>query len=165
MPPKSTEGGLIMLTPLDIENKKFRKRLLGYNELEVEEFLTKVVEDYEKLYKENIELKDKVSVLNEGIQHYKSIEETLQNTLLIAQTTGEDIKNNAYEKSGNIINEAQINANKMISDANQKILDINYKFEEVKRSFNTYKSKAESLLLTQLDLLKNINHEEKDKDV
>ena len=154
-----------MLTPLDIENKKFRKRLLGYNELEVEEFLTKVVEDYEKLYKENIELKDKVSVLNEGIQHYKSIEETLQNTLLIAQTTGEDIKNNAYEMSGNIINEAQINANKMISDANQKILDINYKFEEVKRSFNTYKSKAESLLLTQLDLLKNINHEEKDKDV
>ena len=142
-----------MLTPLDIENKKFRKRLLGYNELEVEEFLTKVVEDYEKLYKENIELKDKVSVLNEGIQHYKSIEETLQNTLLIAQTTGEDIKNNAYEKSGNIINEAQINADKMISDANQKVLDIEYRFEEVNRSFNTYKSKSESALLSQLNLL------------
>ena len=151
-----------MLTPLDIENKKFGKRILGYNELEVEEFLTKVVEDYEKLYKENIELKDKIAVLNQGIQHYKSIEDTLQNTLLIAQSTGEEIKNNAYEKSENIINEAQINANRIISEANQKVMEINYKYEEMKRNFNIFKSKLESLLYAQLDLLKNINDDNKD---
>jgi len=50
-----------MLTPLDIENKKFsRKRISGYSVEEVDEFLDEVTVDYEKLYKENSELKDKI---------------------------------------------------------------------------------------------------------
>ena len=50
-----------------------------------------------------MELKDKLALLNEGLQHYKTIEDSLQNTLLVAQQTGEEIKNNAYEKAENII--------------------------------------------------------------
>ncbi|WP_094546812.1 DivIVA domain-containing protein [Petroclostridium xylanilyticum] len=145
-----------MLTPLDIENKKFRKKPFGYSELEVEEFLTKIVEDYEKLYKENIELKDKIAVLNEGIQHYKAIEETLQNTLLVAQSTGEDIKKNAYAKAENILKEAEMKASQMIADANQEVSKINYRYEDLKRSFGVFKAKIESLIYAQLDMMKDI---------
>jgi cell division initiation protein len=145
-----------VLTPLDIENKKFRKKPFGYSELEVEEFLTKIVEDYEKLYKENIELKDKIAVLNEGIQHYKAIEETLQNTLLVAQSTGEDIKKNAYAKAENILKEAEMKASQMIADANQEVSKINYRYEDLKRSFGVFKAKIESLIYAQLDMMKDI---------
>ena len=47
-----------MLTPLDIQNKKFKKTLRGYDIKAVEEFLEEIMYDYEKVYKENVELKD-----------------------------------------------------------------------------------------------------------
>jgi cell division initiation protein len=152
-----------VLTPLDIENKRFKKKPFGYSELEVEEFLTKVVEDYEKLYKENIELKDKIAVLNEGIQHYKSIEETLQNTLVVAQSTGEEIKKNAYEKAENILKEAETKASQIIANANQEVSKINYRYEELKRNTSAFKAKIESLIHAQLDMMKSFEAETKDE--
>lgn len=151
-----------MLTPLDIENKKFKKRPFGYSELEVEEFLTRVVDNYEKLYRENVEIKDKLTVLNEAIQHYKTIEETLQNTLLVAQSTGEEIKKNAYEKSENIIKDAQQKSKQIIADANDHVTKISYQYEEIRRSYHIFKSKLETMYQAQLEILKDL---EESKDV
>ena len=75
-----------MITPLDIENKKFSKQMVnGYNVDEVDEFLDEITADYEKLYKENKELKDNTEELHNDVGQYKTIESTLQNTLVIAQ--------------------------------------------------------------------------------
>ena len=42
-----------MLTPLDIENKKFSKQMMnGYSIDEVDDFLDELTVDYEKMYKE-----------------------------------------------------------------------------------------------------------------
>lgn len=92
-----------MITPLDIENKTFSKQVVsGYNVDEVKQFMATLLTDYEKLYKENIEYKDKIEVLNQGIQHYKSIEDTLQNALIVAQGTAETVKKNAKAEAENI---------------------------------------------------------------
>ncbi len=151
-----------MITPLDIENRVFKKKIFGYDELDVEEFLTKIVEDYEQLYRENIELKDKVAALNEGIQQYKSMEETLQNTLIVAQNTGEDIKNNAHSKAENIIKEAEIKAAKIIDGAEEEIKKMTYRYEQIKRNINVFKAKAESMLYSQLEIFKDFNSENED---
>ena len=61
-----------MLTPLEIENKKFSKQMMnGYNVDEVDEFLDILTEDYARLYKENTETRDKMEQLNEDVLHYK----------------------------------------------------------------------------------------------
>ena len=63
-----------MLTPLDIENKKFSKQMMnGYNVAEVDDFLDELTADYEKLYKENADLKEKLDVANNNLTQYKSI--------------------------------------------------------------------------------------------
>lgn len=149
-----------MLTPLDIENKKFKKGVLGYSQTEVDEFKDEIMESYESLYKENIELKDKIGVLNEGIQHYKSIEETLKNTLMVAQTTSEDIKKNAYGKAENIIKEAELRASRIISEANQEVMKIKYEFEELKKNYNVFKARIESQLMSQLEIIRTANTDE-----
>ena len=75
-----------MLTPLDIENKKFSKQMMnGYSIDEVDDFLDELTIDYEKMYKELQETKSKVEELNKNLEHYKNIEETLQSTLIMAQ--------------------------------------------------------------------------------
>lgn len=142
-------------TPNELKNLTFAKSLVrGYNELEVDEVLDKIIEDYSALIHENIELKDKVAVLNEGMQHYKKIEESLQNTLIIAQQTSEDIKKNAYEKADNIIKEAEIKAQRIIDEVNQQVIKIRYEYEDTKKKLHIFKAKSETLLLSQLEILK-----------
>lgn len=142
-------------TPNELKNLTFGKSLVrGYNELEVDETLDKIIEDYSILIHENVELKDKVAVLNEGMQHYKKIEESLQNTLIVAQQTGEDIKKNAYQKADNIIKEAEIKAQRIIDEANQQVIKIKYEYEETRKKLHIFKTKSETLLLSQLEVLK-----------
>ena len=84
-----------MLTPLDIENKKFQKQMMnGYNVDEVDDFLDEITVDYEKLYKDNTELRAEIERSKSDLEKYKNIEQTLQNTLVMAQKTADDIKNN-----------------------------------------------------------------------
>jgi cell division initiation protein len=147
-------------TPNDLQNLTFKKQLMGYSEDMVNDVLDKIIEDYSAYIKENVELKDKVALLNEGLQHYKTIEESLQNTLIVAQQTGEEIKKNAYEKAENVIREAEIRAQKLINDANQEVVKIKFEYEDSKKKLHVFKSKCEMLLMSQLELLKQIFDEE-----
>ena len=61
-----------MLSPLDIESKKFIKSAVGgYNRADVDKFMELILADYEKLYRENIALKDKTNTLSDAVDHYK----------------------------------------------------------------------------------------------
>ena len=89
-----------MITPLDIENKKFSRQMMnGYNVDEVDDFLDEVMEDYESNYKELATLRTKVEELELSLTRYKTIESTLQNTLVMAQSTADEVKNVAKQKN------------------------------------------------------------------
>lgn len=144
-----------MLTPLELEKKEF-KGGIGYSKRSVNEFLAKVREDYEKLYKENIELKDKINLLNDGISQYKSMEEVLKTSMINAQTSAEEIKKNAQDKADNIIQEAEFMAQKTREFSNQEVIDAKSEAENVRKEMQVYKAKVEAILKSQLDLLKEI---------
>lgn len=141
-----------MLTPLDIESKVFRKSLSGYNASEVKVFLKEILAHYEKFYKENIELKDKINVLQEGIQYYKNIEETLQNTLVLAEKMAEETKTIARQKAEQIEKEAQFKADLIINDAKNEVKRINQIREELVRNYDASKIQIKQFLKTQLEL-------------
>ena len=151
-----------MLTPLDIENKKFSKQMMnGYNVDEVDDFLDELTVDYEKMYKESTENKTKIDALEKDLLHYKTIENTLQNTLVMAQSTAEEVKEVARQQAEQIIKEAEGNARKSVDDLGQEILMKKKELEDIQKQFDIYKAKMESLLISQLELLKDINKETK----
>jgi cell division initiation protein len=144
-------------TPNDLQNIEFKKSIIGgLSEQSVNEVLNKIIEDYAAFVHENIQLKDKLTMLNQGIQHYKNIEESLQNTLIIAQQTGEDIKKNAYQKAENIIKEAEIKSQKYVDESNQEVMKIKFEYEEQKKKMYIYKTKSETLLQAQLEVLRQM---------
>ena len=150
-----------MITPLDIENKKFSKQMMnGYNVEEVDDFLDDLTLDYSKNYKEVTELKTKVDELTKSLEHYKTIEKTLQDTLVMAQTTAEDIKNVAKQQADQIINEAKGSAKKQAEELENEITLKAKELDDVKKQFDIYKAKMESLLISQLELLKDVNKED-----
>ncbi len=149
-----------MLTPLDIENKKFSKQMMnGYSVDEVDEFLDELTNDYEKAYKQSNELKVRVEELEKSLVHYKTIEDTLQSTLVMAQTTAEEVRDVARQQAEQIIKDAEGNARKSVEDLGQEILLKKKELEDVKKQFDVYKAKMESLLISQLELIKDLNKE------
>ena len=150
-----------MITPLDIENKKFSKQMMnGYSVEEVDDFLDDLTVDYSKNYKEATELRIKVEELTQSLEHYKTIEATLQNTLVMAQKTADDVKNIAKQQADQIVNEAKGSAQKQVDDLDSEILAKKRELEDVKKQFDIYKAKMESLLISQLELIKDINKED-----
>lgn len=149
-----------MLTPLDIENKKFGKQVMnGYNVNEVDDFLDELTLEYGKLYKENTELKNQKEELDSNVGKYKNIESTLQNTLVMAQKTADEITLVAKQQAEQIVKEAEYTAKSSVEELNSQILVKQKELEDLKKQFDVYKAKMESLLISQLELLKDIKED------
>ena len=153
------------LTPMDINNKEFKKGLRGYNPEEVDEFLDEIVDNYEELYKENANLKEKIQNLNEKVEHYSQIESTIQNTLLLAQNAAEQAKNSAKKEAELMVKNANETAQKIMDKAHNDVIEINDEYERVKQEFIKFRAKYRNFMNTQLetfddlekDFIKNYN--------
>lgn len=149
-----------MITPLDIENKRFAKQMVnGYSVDEVDDFLDDLTVEFEKIFKENSENKEKIEKLEHDMEHYKTIETTLQSTLVMAQSTAEEVKEVANKQAEQIVNEAKANAQKEVDSLENEIALKKRELDDVQKQFDVYKAKMESLLISQLELLKDINKE------
>ena len=161
-----------MITPLDIENKKFNKQMMnGYNVEEVDNFLDELVEDYGQNYRDLTTMNSKVEELSSNLSHYKNIETTLQNTLVMAQTTAEEVKNVAKQQADQIIDEAKkqaeeivknskASARKTLDDLDRQISEKEKEFDDLKKQFDIYVAKMESLLSSQAELLRQVNKDD-----
>lgn len=143
------------ITPNEISNKDFKKVFRGYDMDEVDEFLDQLVEDYEKLYKENINLKDNISVLEDKINHYSNIEATLQNTLLLAQTTADQVRENSKKEIEMMMKEANENAAGLIHKAEDRVGEMNRDYENIRQSYNTFRTRFKALLEAQIESMEN----------
>ncbi len=143
------------LTPLDIHNKEFARGFRGYDEDDVNEFLDQIIKDYETVIREKKELKDQVDQLNEKLNHFSNIETTLNKSILVAQETAEEVKENAKKESKLIIKEAEKNADRIINEALHKSRKIALEVEELKKQAKVFRTRLKMLVEAQLDLLEN----------
>lgn len=156
-----------MLSPVDIQNKMFKKvKIGGYHVEEVNEFMEQVAHTCQELTNENYALKDKINVLNESIQYYRTMETTIQNVLVMADKTAQDTKSSAYEKAENIKQEAQQRADKLLLSAEDRVNKIlekgrqdsfewAQKIDALQKQYTTYKAQLKQLLEAQLEILEN----------
>lgn len=142
-----------MLTPMDIHNKEFKKAMRGYKEDEVDEFLDKVVSDFEKLYREHSELKERIITMNERVDGYANMEKTLQNTLIVAQSTADEVTLNARKKAEMIIAEAEAQGRKIVEEANYSVVRVHQEYEELKKEVQVFKTRFRTLLESELEVL------------
>lgn len=141
------------ITPNEISNKEFKKGFRGYDMDDVDEFLEQVVEDYERVYKENISLKEKITMLNERIEHYVSMESTLQNTLLLAQQAAEQAKDNSKKDAEMILKDAQETANTLLKKAEEQSSITSKEYEVLKQEYNMFKTRFVGMLRAQMEAL------------
>ncbi len=153
-----------MLSPIDLETKEFKKTLGGYSREDVDGFMAMLFQDYKTLYMENVSLKDKVNMLSSAVSKYKSMEDVLQSTLVVAQSASDELKNSAREKAGVIVEEAELKAGKIEIEARQKLSSIENEYNNVKLQMSSYKKQIASLLEGILETVKNLPDDTERKD-
>jgi cell division initiation protein len=144
-----------MITPIEIQSKTFKSGGLGYDKKDVDGFLRDVLRSYEQIYRENMELNDKVAVLSEGIQYYKTIEKTLQKALVLAEKTAEDTKNAALEKAKAIEKEANTRSQLIVADAKNELEHIHNQTIQLIQQYEKYKLQFKHLALAQMELIES----------
>lgn len=142
-----------MYTPIELENITFKKTAFGFDKDEVMEFVETIYKDYDKLYKENLTLKDKNNMLSDAIREYKSMEDALRDTVVTAHSISDEIKKNAHKEAEIIVKEASVQKDEMIAKANQELDAIKNEIASLKQEFNIYKSKIRSLIQSQIEIL------------
>lgn len=144
-----------MITPIELSSKVFNKSGLGYEKKDVDGFMKEVALSYEFLYKENVELKDKVNVLNEGIQYYKTIEKTIQKALVLAEQTAEETREAARQNAKSIEDKAKVKADLIVEDAKRQLNEIHQKTIQLIEQYDRYKLQYKNLAKTQVELLES----------
>jgi cell division initiation protein len=105
------------LTPLDIHHKEFGHALRGYNEAEVDAFLDAVADELERLFKENIDLSERIDALEQKVRDYQDVERTLHNTLVSAQKSADELLQKARFEGEAVVKEAEVKAKEIIHNA------------------------------------------------
>ncbi len=143
-----------MLTPLDIQNKKFNKEFRGYNPDDVDQFMQEAAKNYERLLQENMDLKENVERLATKLEHYQHMETTLHSTLVIAQETAEEVKLNAKRECELMMKEMEVRGQRMLDDAASKVRRMNVEYEELRKHAQVFRIRQKTLLAAQLEMLK-----------
>lgn len=145
-----------MITPMDIHNREFKRGFRGYSEEDVDAFMTELASDYETVYKENREMKEQMEKLRERISQYEQTEATMNNALMLAQQTAENVKASARKEAELIIQGADQQKKNMMEDTLRSLQSAQEKYAIIRNDVAVFRAKMESILNSQLQMLDGV---------
>lgn len=141
------------ITPLDIRHKEFSRGVRGYKDNEVDEFLDELTEEFERLFNENIDLREKMETLEEKISHYQNIEDTLQKTLISAQQQAEELKQNAQKEADLILRDAELKTRSIVNDSYAERQKIQRSVQALKQKHEDMRYQLRKIIETYANIL------------
>ena len=147
-----------MLTPQEVSERAFQKASFGgYNMSQVDEFLDILTGDYSALYNENAVLKNKMKVLVDKVEEYRSTEEAMRKALMAAQRMAEDLVKEAEQKKADILKEAEGEAQRRKAEIARELEAEEYRLEEAKKATAAMTAKIRALTQQQTTFLDQLD--------
>lgn len=143
-----------MLTPIEIQERKLRFGI-GYNKRNIDVFFRQLYDDYEKLYRENLDLKEKVNNMTSVLQNYKTVEKSMQKALVLAEKSADETREVARAMANEIEADARNKAAEIIADAEQEKQAIKRKIITLMAQYDSYRSQYKHLVQSQLDIIES----------
>lgn len=127
-------GDGMALTPLDIQQQRFRTRFGGgLDKTEVDAFLNLVASELERVVRDNVELKDDQRVMKRLLEDYRAREEALKETMITAQRVTSDIMRSAEKEADVILGRAELEAERILDNAQERLTELLRDIGELKR--------------------------------
>lgn len=150
-----------MMTPQQIQEIRFEKALFGgYDMDSVDDVLEPLTEDYIALYKENSVLKSKMRILVEKLEEYRRQEGTMQNALLAAQKTCDQMIADAEKKCAKLLHDAEDAAGHKAETLNAQYGDEVARLESAKAATAQFLDGMEKRIRRQLELMDELRKHE-----
>lgn len=108
------------ITPLEIRQKSFEKKLRGYDKDEVTAFLESLSSEWERVIDESKELKIKLAQSEKEVQKLREVESSLFKTLKTAEDTGANLIGQANKAAELHLKEAEMNAEAVLNESKAK---------------------------------------------
>lgn len=131
--------------------KKFRTSFSGYNKSDVNDFVSEVISEYESILEKLKVSMREIEHLNKELEKYKTLEKSLNDTLLVAQEASANAQKAAISEGKLIIEEAKRNASKIVNNSLVKAQNIERDAEELKRRVASFKHRFMALVESQMD--------------
>lgn len=134
------------LTPIDIQKQGFSKRFRGYDQGEVRAYLHMVAEDLAAQLQEIERLTREVAELRSDLREHSERERMLKDTLLSAQKVSEDVKANAHKEASLIVKDAELLAERIVSQAMERVSDLERTIQDLKLERRNARRRLQSMI-------------------
>lgn len=141
------------LTPLDIRKQEFGARVRGVDREEVQAFLQMVASQWEELLDEQRRLEEKVRDLDSKLQHYRNVEEALQEALRTARESAKESLETARKKAGMVVAEAEGKAADINRAAKEERRRLKRQVSRLSNRHEEVLSRLRAFLTAEMELL------------
>ena len=147
------------ISPLDVRNQIFKKKLRGYDADEVKIFLDAVADRMEDMIKEKENLEKENAALREKANVFADLEASLRDTMVTAQRISDEAKVNAQKEADNIRRQADLDAQARAAEAGKQVEDVRRAHEYTRAQTMAFIAKLRSLLEGHLSFLGSVESE------
>ena len=146
-----------MITPADIGNKEFSRKVRGYDTEEVDMFLDVITVDLEKLIKENLKLKAQLANVEKSIGTIGDSDITVRETLETAKSIMDDLAVSSEKRARALVENAEMDAAIIIKDAKMKAEQLADESRELKSTFEKFRRDYGNMLKRYSDEFENMS--------
>ena len=151
------------LTPLELRKRSFSPRFRGFDRNEVLQFLELLADDLEELHRQFDELDRENVRLKDEVARHRENEETLRQTLVVAQRSAEGLRANSEKEAERIVAEAERQADRLVQQALEKVAEKEKRIRELRVERKNFHLKLQGMLDMFQQVL-NFDREEEDLD-
>jgi cell division initiation protein len=150
----------LKLTPLEIKKQRFKSKVRGLDPVEVESFLEMVANEYENVLSDRDHLSEEVAKLKVQLKDYQQVEKTLQDTLMNAQETVSQSRENSKREATIIMREAELKAERILDEAREKLDKMKNELSILRAQKESFARRLKHLLESQIELIKVLQIED-----
>ncbi|HFI0462861.1 TPA: DivIVA domain-containing protein [Streptococcus suis] len=141
------------LTPSEILHKEFDSKFRGYDPDQVNDFLDVIVADFEKLTLENQTLTSKMADMQDKLNYFQQLQDSLNNSIVVAQEAAERLKQNARKEAELILYEAEREADKLYEESADRSKRLLQETENLRRYSLEFRDRLINMVEAQLSLI------------
>lgn len=143
-----------MLTPQEVSERAFQKASFGgYNMAQVDEFLDILTGDYSALFNENAVLKNKMKVLVDKVEEYRSTEEAMRKALMAAQRMADDLVKEAERKKDELLAQTEKDVVTHRAELSHELEAEEYRLKKAQEQTAAFVQKVRALHMQEAEYL------------
>ena len=151
------------LTPLDIRNQKFGKKVNGFDPAEVQAFLNQVATTFEGLLDERADLLKTINNDKKNLDEFRQIEKNLSDAAVLMSRALDDVKTRANKEADLIIAEAKSKAEQESATIKNQATDLRREIDSLRQLRVNYFARLRNLMRTQEDMLSDMEKEDSER--